>query len=78
MNRIKKVIFILRIFLLKRKANRLARKTGVQHFIVKFGGEVTIMSKSTFKYMRQHGYFPLSFTATELKNIALYYTKKRQ
>jgi methylmalonyl-CoA mutase cobalamin-binding subunit len=75
MNKIKRAVFILRIFVLKMKARRLAKKTGAQYFIVKLGGNITLLSKPAFKSMRWRGVFAKSFTATELKKVALYYTK---
>jgi hypothetical protein len=67
---------------LKRKANRLARKaqkqgkTDAQYFVVKLAGKVMVLNKEGFKTMRQHGLFKKQFTATDLKKIALYHTKK--
>ena len=74
--RIRRIVLALGLMILKRKADRLARKTRDQYFIVNLNGKAQIMSKKQFKYMRQRGAFPLSFTATQLKQIALYYTKK--
>lgn len=67
---------VLKIFLLKRKADKLARKTGIQQFIIKWRGQVVILGKDKFTYMRQHGLFAPSFTATQLKEMAFYYTGK--
>lgn len=74
--RIRRFVLAVGLMIMKRKADRLARKTRDQYFIVNMRGKAQIMSKKQFKYMRQRGAFPLSFTATQLKQIALYYTKK--
>ncbi|NDW10461.1 hypothetical protein [Dysgonomonas sp. 520] len=71
-NRLKEIFHVWR---LKRKADKLARETEDQHFVVKWQGEVRIISKKGFKQMKRRGIFGLSFTATELKKHALYYTK---
>lgn len=60
---------------MKRKADKLARQTGVQHFIIKYRGEIVFMTKRELKHFRQKGIFPKTFTATELKKHALYFTK---
>ena len=72
-----KVINILRIAWLKHKANRIAKETCRQHFVVVFGGKARIISKPEFKQMRQRGLFPQEFTAEGLKKIALYHTPNR-
>ena len=76
MLRVSRLQTIFKIWLLKRKANKLARKTGVQHFIIMWKGKPEILSKDGFKLMRQNSVFPMSFTATELKKIAIHDTKK--
>ena len=77
MNKIKKIARVLRIACLKYKANRLARKTRRQYFVVAFGGKIQIISKQDFKNMRQNGIFPKDFTAEQLKQIALCHTPNR-
>lgn len=62
---------------IKRKAYQLHKKYDCQVFVVKYKGKITIISKYQFKKMRQKKMFPLSFTATELKSMSLYYTPKR-
>ncbi len=74
--RMRRFTLAIKLMVMKRKADRLARKTGKRFFIVNMGGQARILSKAQFKHMRQHGLFPLSFTAAELKKIALYDTKK--
>ncbi|MFT4223300.1 hypothetical protein [Dysgonomonas sp.] len=54
----------------------MAKKSKVQHFIIMWHGKPEILSKDGFTLMRQRGVFPLSFTATELKKIAIYHTGK--
>jgi hypothetical protein len=73
-NRLRRFIIIVFIFYLKRKAMRLHRKYNCQMFVVKFRGEILIISKKQFKQMRQHKLFPKTFTAENLKKIALFYT----
>ena len=67
----------LRVLALRRRADRLARKTCRQHFVVAFGGRVRVIGKPAFKSMRQKGVFPPGFTAESLKRIALYHTPGR-
>lgn len=71
------LIRILKIMRLKVKANLLARRSRVQYFVVPVGGKIRLISKPVFKQLRQKGVFPASFTAAELKNVALYYTPNR-
>lgn len=72
----KKFREVYKIYKLKRKADKLAKKSKVQHFIIMWHGKPEILSKDGFTLMRQRGVFPLSFTATELKKIAIYQTGK--
>lgn len=72
----KKFREVYKIYKLKRKANKLAKKSKVQHFIIMWRGKPEILSKDGFTLMRQKGLFPASFTATDLKKIAIYYTGK--
>lgn len=76
MTRLKRFIQVFCIQLMKRKANKLAKKSKVQHFIIMWRGKPEILSKDGFTLMRQKGLFPASFTATDLKKIAIYYTGK--
>lgn len=64
-----------RIIRLKRKADKLRETTGIQFFILKYKGRIRLMSKREFKHLRQHGVFPKSFTADNLKRISFYYTR---
>jgi len=73
----KGILLFVYINLLKRKANKMYAKTGMQQFVVKWRGKIIIISKEQFKLNRQEGLFPLSFTAVNLKKIALYYTKNK-
>jgi hypothetical protein len=80
MNKIKKkyrqFLLIIYVRLLKCRANKLYKRTGVQQFIVKWNDKLTIINKEQFKLSRQNGLFPKHFTADNLKKISLYYTKK--
>ena len=60
---------------LKKQVDRLREETGVQMFVVKWQGKMRVISKRDFKYMRQRGMFPKTFTADNLKRISLYYTR---
>lgn len=71
---IKKVLVVLAIKRLKRKALRLHKKHNCQVFVVKLNGKITVLSKYQFTQLRQRGKIKKSFTAQELKRIALYYT----
>lgn len=66
---------IFKVWRLKRRADKLAKKTGDEYFVVMWHGKPRVLSKPQFKYLRQHGLFPLSFTAAELKKIAVYHVK---
>ena len=72
----KKFREVYKIYKLKRKAKKLAKKSKVQHFIIMWRGKPEILSKDGFSLMRQKGLFPLSFTAADLKKIAIYHTGK--
>jgi len=58
-----------------KRAKRLAKATGRPHYVVKDRGKIVVLDKAYFKYLRQHGYFPLSITASDIKRIAIYYTR---
>lgn len=75
MKKVKRLKLIINVWLLKRKTRKLAKKSGVEHFLIMWKGKPEILSKDGFKHMRQHGLFPLSFTANELKKIAIYHVK---
>lgn len=76
MNRLKRLQQIIKIWRLKRKANKLAKKNKTQYFVILWKGKPEILSKDGFKLWRQKGIFPLSFTAAELREIAIHTTKK--
>ncbi len=55
-----------------RRARIMHRNGGGQVFVVNVCGRATIISKAQFRDMRQHGQFPLSYTAADLRQIAIY------
>ena len=57
---------------LRNTADALHRSTRKTHFVVRINGHITIISRSQFKQMRQHGVFPKQFTATQLRQQAFY------
>lgn len=61
---------------LKTQADKLHIKHNDQQFVLMFKGKLTIMSRQYFKYQRQHGQYPLSFTVADLKKISYYYTPR--
>jgi hypothetical protein len=73
---IEKALFYIKLYRLKNKANRYAKRYNAQFFIVKLHGKIVMISKNGFKELRQNGTIPLSITANELKKIAYYYTQK--
>jgi len=77
MNKFKRLIAFVRISLLKRKANRIARRTGVQQFVVCLNGTACILGKDTFKRLRATGVFPKTYTATHLRQIAFFATPNK-
>ena len=72
--KIKDYWWTFKLMLLKRQADKWTAKYGVQHFIVKLDGKVTIITKDWFKENRRKGKFPKHFTANNLKEVAYYYT----
>lgn len=59
--------------------NRIIRRAMIMHrngggkvFVVNVCGRATIITKAQFRSMRQHGQFPLSYTAADLRRIAIY------
>lgn len=76
-SKLKKILWIVRFRYLKHKAMRLHRRYDEQFFIVKVGGRITLMGKSGLKSLRQNKIIPLNFTATNLKNMSLFYTPGR-
>lgn len=75
MNKIKNWIRIFKICRLKAKARKLAKTSKVDHYVIMWLGKPEILSRDGFKYLRQRGVFPLSFTAANLKEIAIYQAK---
>lgn len=61
---------------LKKEADFVSSKMGVQIFIIKYEREIKSVTKDWFTYQKQHGKFPKDFTVEDLKKIAFYYTKK--
>lgn len=55
-----------------RRARIMHRNGGGQVFVVNVCGRATIISKAHFRDMRQHGQFPMSYTAADLRRIAIY------
>lgn len=74
---IKKLLVIMYMRGLKRRAMRLHKFYNCQFFVVKILGRVRVISKKRFTHLRQHGKIPLHITATELKKIAFFYTPAR-
>ena len=75
MSKLKKIIRLLAIKRLKYIANRRARKTKKRQFIVKDKGHARIISAAQFKWLKQHGCFPVTMTQADLKRISIYFTK---
>lgn len=75
MNKIRKILLWLTVKRAIRNAKRLAKRTGRPHYVVKYNGKISIIDKAWFKYQRQHGYIPKHITASNLKQIAIYYTR---
>lgn len=77
MNNLKRIWTVYKLWILKKTANRLSKKWKQPYYIVKWKGEIILLSKSEFKYNRQRGLFPKSFNAVALKEISLYCTKSK-
>lgn len=77
MIKIKRWIRIYKIYRLKAKARRLAKKTNVDHYVIMWLDKPEILSRDGFKYMRQRDVFPQSFTAANLKEMAIYHAKAK-
>ena len=76
LNKIKDIIFMLKMRQYKKKADKIAVMTNVQQFIIMLNNKISIVDKKWFTDNRQHGVFPKNYTATELKKTAYYFTKK--
>lgn len=76
LKQLKKALFYTKLYLLKRKADRYAKRYNTQFFIVKLHDKIVLISKNGFRELRHKRVIPLSFTANELKKIAFYYTRK--
>jgi len=61
---------------LKKEADFVSSKMGIQIFIIKYEGKIISVSKDWFTYQKQHKKLPKEFTVEDLKKIAFYYTKK--
>jgi len=75
MSNVKRFLKALGVFRLKWIAKRRARKTGERQFIVKDRGRARIINAQQFKWLKQHGCFPITMTLDNLKKISIYYTK---
>lgn len=73
---IKKFITSIVFRIIRRKAFKLHKKLNCIVYVVKIEGNVKIISKPEFKYLRQTGVFPLDFDADDLRKISLYVTPK--
>ena len=76
----KKLITIIAIRMVKRKARRYAKKFHCQVFVINHQGHIRLITKRKFKWLRQHGIFKMEMTAKELRESALYccgHDKKR-
>ena len=69
---VKKIADAWKLRRIIKQAERLHKQGKGQQFVVNVGGKATIVSKQQFKDMRQNGLFQLSYTAKELRNIAIY------
>lgn len=74
-NDIRHYIVVFRTRRHYRRAQNLANRLGCQVFCVKINGRVAFLTKSYFKELRSKGVFPKSFTAIQLKDIALFTVK---
>ena len=72
LNDIKKYVTVYRVRQLRNRAQALADRLGCQVFCVKINGRPTLLTKPAFKELRSKGFLPKSFTAVELKDIALF------
>lgn len=77
-NDIRHYIVVFRTRRLYRRAQELANRLGCQVFCVKVNGRVAFLTKNYFKKLRSKGVFPKSFTAVQLKDIALFTVKPDQ
>lgn len=74
-NDIRHYIVVFRTRRHYRRAQNLANRIGCQVFCVKINGRVAFLTKERFKELRSKGVFPKSFTAIQLKDIALFTVK---
>ena len=72
---IRQVQYVYLMWRIKRRADAYQRNTGKQHYVVKYNGALSIMSRAWFKDARQRGMFPLHYTVSDLKRDA-YYTSQ--
>lgn len=73
---IKKQWTAFKVVRLCRKADKLHKKTNVQHFIIQINGYLRMINKKQFKDLHQRGIIKMR-TVDELKAIAYYCSKKR-
>jgi hypothetical protein len=69
----KKLLTILAIRMIKRKARKYAKKYKCQVFVINHQGHIRLITRRKFKWLRQHGIFRKEMTAKELKESSLYY-----
>lgn len=75
LNEIRHYITVLNYRRTWRNAQSLANRLGCQVFCVKINGRPALLTKDYFKELRSKGVFPKSFTAIQLKDIALFTVK---
>lgn len=75
LNKIKRGIFILKLMLLKYKAQQIANRINDRVFIIKINNKYTLLSRRQFKSLKRERVFPKNFTMVELSQKSLFVAK---
>lgn len=74
--KIRRFFFIRKVMKLRRKADAIREKTGIQQFVIKYDENIRILGRDQWKWMKQKGIVAQNYTIDNLRAIALYCTKK--
>lgn len=74
---IKRNMFIIKLILLKYKAQQIANRINDRVFIIKINNKYTLLSRRQFKSLKRERVFTKNFTMIELSQKSLFVAKPK-
>ena len=68
-------MFIIKLMLLKYKAQQISNRINDRVFIIKINNKYTLLSRRQFKLLKRERVFPKNFTMIELSQKSLFVAK---